>query len=53
MREGGRIVLLVLVYANDMAVAGLEGSRIISFKTHMSMWLSSASNKRLYSLHRL
>ena len=52
MREGGRIVLLVFAYINDMLVAGLKGSKIISFKTHIFMWLSSISNKKLYSLHR-
>jgi len=52
IREGERSVLLVLIYVNNMAIADLEGSKIISFKIHIFIWLSSASNKKLYSLHR-
>ena len=46
IREGERIVLLVLIYVNNMAVADLEGSKIISFKIHIFIWLSSASTRK-------
>ena len=56
IREGERIILLVLIYVNNMAVVNLEDSKIISFKIYIFIyifiWLSSASNKKLYSLHR-
>jgi len=34
--ENGKITLLILVYVDNMAVAGLDGYRIISFKNALS-----------------
>ena len=39
IREGERIVLLVLIYVNNIVVADLEDSKIISFKIHIFIWL--------------